>query len=185
MILFLLVTCSYTPILLKNAEKPTVIWLFTQNCFKSTVHPTLPSRHSSSHCYLCNWNTKPSLLLPPIPRKRRFLWKTRRFLLCAILTFWSGKMISRLCRTCTSRPCCTTCQSDSSIKTPSTRIVESCLSPSIRIKISPSTMWTPSKLTWAKIWAASTRISSPSPRKRTRICLGECECVETATAAWC
>ena len=38
MILFLLVTCSYTPILLKNAEKPTVIWLFTQNCLKSTVN---------------------------------------------------------------------------------------------------------------------------------------------------
>ena len=38
MILFLLVTCSYTPILLKNAEKPTVIWLFTQNSFKSTVY---------------------------------------------------------------------------------------------------------------------------------------------------
>ena len=37
MILFLLVTCSYTPILLKCAEKPTVIWFFTQNCFKSTV----------------------------------------------------------------------------------------------------------------------------------------------------
>ena len=37
MILFLLVTCSYTPILLKNAEKPAVKWLFTQNCFKSTV----------------------------------------------------------------------------------------------------------------------------------------------------
>ena len=37
MILLLLVTYSYTPILLKNAEKPTVIWLFAQNCFKSTV----------------------------------------------------------------------------------------------------------------------------------------------------
>ena len=38
MILFLLVTCSYIPILLKNAEKPTVIWLSTENFFKSTVH---------------------------------------------------------------------------------------------------------------------------------------------------
>ena len=37
MILFLLVTCSYIPILLKNAEKPTVIWLSTENFFKSTV----------------------------------------------------------------------------------------------------------------------------------------------------
>ena len=36
-ILFLLVTCSYIPMLLKSAEKPAVIWLFTQNCFKSTV----------------------------------------------------------------------------------------------------------------------------------------------------
>ena len=42
MILFFLVTCSYTPIQLKNTEKPTVIWLFTQNCFKSTV-PILTS----------------------------------------------------------------------------------------------------------------------------------------------
>ena len=37
MFLFLLITYSYTPILHKNAEKPTVIWLFTQNSFKSTV----------------------------------------------------------------------------------------------------------------------------------------------------
>jgi len=37
MILFLLVTCSYIPILLKNAEKPTVIRPSTENSFKSTV----------------------------------------------------------------------------------------------------------------------------------------------------
>ena len=37
MFLFLLITYSYTPILHKNAEKPTVIWLSTQNSFKSTV----------------------------------------------------------------------------------------------------------------------------------------------------
>ena len=37
MILFLLVICYYTPILHKTAEKPTVIWLFTQNSFKNTV----------------------------------------------------------------------------------------------------------------------------------------------------
>ena len=43
MILFLLVTCSYTPIPHKNAEKPTVIWFFTQNFFKSTV-PSLSDR---------------------------------------------------------------------------------------------------------------------------------------------
>ena len=38
MILILLATYSYTPILLKNAEKPTIIWLSTENLFKSTVH---------------------------------------------------------------------------------------------------------------------------------------------------
>ena len=37
MILFLPVICYYTPILLKTAEKPTVIWFSTQNYFKSTV----------------------------------------------------------------------------------------------------------------------------------------------------
>ena len=37
MILFLLVTYSYIPILLKKAEKPTVIWLSAENFFKSTV----------------------------------------------------------------------------------------------------------------------------------------------------
>ena len=35
MILFLLVTCSYIPILLKNAEKPTVIWLSTEIFLKA------------------------------------------------------------------------------------------------------------------------------------------------------
>ena len=44
MILFLLVTCSYIPIPLKNAEKPTVIWLSTENFFKSTV------------CYSATWS---------------------------------------------------------------------------------------------------------------------------------
>ena len=34
---FLLVTWSYIPILLKKAEKPTVIWLSAENFFKSTV----------------------------------------------------------------------------------------------------------------------------------------------------
>ena len=45
MISFLLVIWSYTPILHKNAEKPTVMWFFTKNCFKSTVttqHDTTP-----------------------------------------------------------------------------------------------------------------------------------------------
>ena len=37
MFLFLLVICYHTPILHKTAEKPTVIWLFTQNYFKRTV----------------------------------------------------------------------------------------------------------------------------------------------------
>ena len=37
MILFLLVVCYYTLIILKTAEKPTVIWFFIQNYFKSTV----------------------------------------------------------------------------------------------------------------------------------------------------
>ena len=36
-ILFLLHMCHHTPILHKTAEKPTVMWLFTQNCFKNTV----------------------------------------------------------------------------------------------------------------------------------------------------
>ena len=38
MILFLLVTCSCIPILLKNAEKPTIIRLSTENYSKSTVN---------------------------------------------------------------------------------------------------------------------------------------------------
>ena len=37
MILSLQVICFCTPILHKTAVKPTVIWFFTQNCFKSTV----------------------------------------------------------------------------------------------------------------------------------------------------
>ena len=37
MILFLLVICYCTLILYKSAEKPTVIRLFTQSCFKSRV----------------------------------------------------------------------------------------------------------------------------------------------------
>ena len=37
MILFLLVTCYCTPLLHNTAEKPTVMRLFTQNCFKSTM----------------------------------------------------------------------------------------------------------------------------------------------------
>ena len=40
MILFLLVTCYCTPLLHKTAEKPTVMRLFTQNCFKCTVRET-------------------------------------------------------------------------------------------------------------------------------------------------
>ena len=47
MILFLLVTCSYIPILLKNAEKPTVIWLSTENFFKSTVRGKLQFLYSN------------------------------------------------------------------------------------------------------------------------------------------
>ena len=45
MILFLLGICYCTLILRKSAEKPTVIWLSTQNCFKSTV--------SSYNWFLC------------------------------------------------------------------------------------------------------------------------------------
>ena len=37
MISFLLDICFFTPILHKTAEKPTVMWIFTQNCFESTV----------------------------------------------------------------------------------------------------------------------------------------------------
>ena len=37
MISFLLDICFFTPILNKTAEKPTVMWIFTQNCFESTV----------------------------------------------------------------------------------------------------------------------------------------------------
>ena len=37
MILFLLHICHHTLILYKTAEKPIVMWLFTQNCIKSTV----------------------------------------------------------------------------------------------------------------------------------------------------
>ena len=37
MILFRLVTCYHTPTLHKNAEKPTVIWFFTQILIESTV----------------------------------------------------------------------------------------------------------------------------------------------------
>ena len=37
MILFWLVPCYHTPTLHKNAEKPTVIWFFTQIFIKSTV----------------------------------------------------------------------------------------------------------------------------------------------------
>ena len=36
MILFSLVSCYCTPLQHKTAEKPTVMWLFAQNCFKST-----------------------------------------------------------------------------------------------------------------------------------------------------
>ena len=38
MILFRLVTCYHTPTLHKNAEKPTVIWFFTQILIESTVY---------------------------------------------------------------------------------------------------------------------------------------------------
>ena len=37
MILFWLVTCYHTPTLHNNAEKPTVIWFFTQILIESTV----------------------------------------------------------------------------------------------------------------------------------------------------
>ena len=37
MISFLLDLCFFTPILHKTAEKPTVMWIFTQNCFESRV----------------------------------------------------------------------------------------------------------------------------------------------------
>jgi len=55
MILFLLVTYSHTPILPKNAEKPTVIRLFTQNCFKSTVLGSNITYLLGGHDYFLFW----------------------------------------------------------------------------------------------------------------------------------
>ena len=57
MILFLLGRSYCTLILYKSAEKPTVIWLFTQNCFKSRVVGILPEI-SPRKILTCNWINK-------------------------------------------------------------------------------------------------------------------------------
>ena len=49
MILFWLVPCYHTPTLHKNAEKPTVIWFFTQIFIKSTVHCNIKRGQESIH----------------------------------------------------------------------------------------------------------------------------------------
>ena len=57
MILFWLVTCYHTPTLHNNAEKPTVIWFFTQILIESTVR----DRWDVFHQIAAFWKLTPKI----------------------------------------------------------------------------------------------------------------------------
>ena len=69
MIWFLLVTCSYTPVLLKNAEKSTVMWLFTQNCLEAQCLMKATSRW----CFRVNFVLELMRKIRIIPKNLRII----------------------------------------------------------------------------------------------------------------